>query len=118
MQTTITIHISDSEFGLKRTDLCHVVSDDDGVAMFLPIGMQIDMPLKDWLSVSKSDNPQAYIGSFIVDNVRNSQWDSFLRVVVENDNATLRLTTTLELEISIADWRKVADRIVLEILNA
>jgi hypothetical protein len=118
MQTTIIAHVSDSEFGLQRTDSSHVISDEEDVSVFLPIGIELDMRLKDWLLISKISNSKAFISVVVNDKIRNSELAASIGVAIENDIIVLTLTETLELKISTADWRKVADKIVFEIVSA
>ena len=117
MQTTIIIHTFDSEFGLQRTDSCHVISDEEDISVFLPIGIELDVRLKDWISISKLSNPKAFMSAFVNNQIRKSELETSLHLTIDQDNITFNLPETLELVISIADWRKVADKIVLEIVS-
>ncbi len=117
MQTTITTTIHDLEFRLKQEDNSHVLSNEDDVTIFLPIGIELDMPILDWLSISKLSNSQAFIDSFIVDNIRSTDAEAPVRVSIDNELVTLSLSDTLQLVISLADWKKVADKIVLELVT-
>jgi len=117
MQTTITIHISDSEFDLERTDSCHVISDEEDISVFLPIGIEFGIHLKDWISI-KSSNPRNFISGYVNDHIRQSELETFIHLTIDNDKIILNLTETLEAEISVVDWLKAADKIVLEIVNA
>ena len=118
MQTTITVHSSDWEFDLQRTDSCHVISDEEDISVFLPIGIEFDVPLKDWISISKFSGSEAFMRVFINDQLHKLERETLLQVTMDRNCITLSLTETLELEISIADWRKAAGKIVLEIVNA
>ena len=118
MQTTVTTHIADLKFGLERSDRAHIIWDEDNVALFLPIGIEFDMRVKDWLSVSKSLNSEVFISSLVTDKIRKWQLRGPIRLAINNGDITISLPERLELVISIADWRKVANMIVLEIVNA
>ena len=118
MQTTITTHIADLEFGLKRTDSSHVISDEDDVCVFLPIGIEFELSIKDWLTISKYSDSQSFIRSFVTDKIRKLEIEEPIRIIVNHDIVILSLTETLELEISITNWKKVASKIVREIVSA
>jgi hypothetical protein len=118
MQTTITTHIADLKFGLKRSDRSHIICDDDKVSLFLPIGIEFEMSAKDWLSVSKAPNSEFLKASRVADKIRKWQLRAPIRLSIDNHDVTISLPESLKLEVSIADWKKVTNMIVLDTVSA